>query len=343
MSNILGIDLGSTMVRAAVFTEGSPRLLASLPAVVAFPKKGDPITGEAARRQVYINPSRSCTAILETIADTRRRAIDDRFYNGVEIAGILLRELRATAQAAMGQEFRRCVLSVPDAFGWEERRALREAAALAGFHVDGFLVESCAAALGSGMLPEDCGRILVCDAGGSRFKASVLEANSGQVKRLHCTSAFDSGGRHFDSCIAAWLLQRFREEHGEDLSQDANAMQRIMEAAELAKHRLSENSVTTVSVPYITAEKGESLHLDYSLSRSLFHELAARLFREIRLTVEKALEEGGPVQRTLLCGGGAPMPALREIVGRAALLPERSEAACAMGAALAARHNYTSD
>ena len=343
MSHILGIDLGSTMARAAVCTEGGPRLLAALPAVVASPKKGDPVTGEVARRQAYISPSRSCTAILEAIAGTARRGIDGHFYSGVEIAGILLRELRATAQAAMGQELRRCVLSVPDAFGWTERRALREATALAGLHVEGFVVESCAAALGGGLLNGERGRILVCDAGGGSFRSSVLEFEEKQVRRLSCAAAVDSGGGDFDSCIAAWLLQRFREDHGTDLSQDVNAMQRIMEASELAKCRLSENSVTTVSIPYITAEKDEPVHLEYQLSRSLFYELAARLIRDIGSTVKTALEEGGDVRRTLLCGGGAAMPALRQAVGRDVPLPCDSEKLCAMGAALAARYNYATE
>lgn len=343
MSHILGIDLGSTMARAAVCTEEAPRLLTALPAVVAFPKKGDPITGEVARRQAYINPSRSCTAILDAIAGTQRRVIDDRFYSSVEIAGILLRELRATAQAAAGQEFRRCVLSVPDAFGWAERRALREAATLAGLHVDGFVVESCAAALGSGLLRQENERVLVCDAGGGSFKASVLEVAEGQVRRLSCVTALDGSGTSFDNCIAVWLLQCFREEHGEDLSQDANAMQRIMEAAELSKCRLSESSITTVSIPYITAEKNEPVHLEYQLSRSLFCELAGRLFREIALTVEKALAEGGDAQKTLLCGGGAPMPALRQAIGHDAAVHKDSEKFCAMGAALAARYNYATE
>jgi len=342
MSHILGIDLGSTMARAAVCTDESPRLLTALPAVVAFPKKGDPVTGELARRQTYISPSRSCTAVLDSIADTRRREFDGHFYSGVEIAGILLRELRATAQAAMGAEFRRCVLSVPDAFGWEERRALREAAALAGLHVEGFVVESCAAILGCGMPDIESGRILVCDAGGGSFKASVLEINKGEVKRLNCAAGISSGGADFDSCVAAWLLQCFREQHRTDLSQDVNAMQRIMEAAELAKCRLSENSVTTVSIPYITAEKDEPLHLEYQLSRSLFYELAARLIRDISFTVEKALD-GCSVQRTLICGGGAPMPALRQAIGHGAAVHKDSEKLCAIGAALAARYNYTAE
>ena len=343
MSHILGIDLGSTMARAAVCAEETPRLLAALPAVVAFPKKGDAVTGEVARRQAYINPSRSCTDILASISGTQRKVIDDQFYSCVEIAGILLRELRAMAQAAMGQEARRCVLSVPDAFGWAERRALREAAALAGLHVEGFVVEGCAAALAGG-LPEGIGeRILVCDAGGGSFKASVLEMGENNVKRLSCVTGIDSGGTDFDSCIAAWLLQRFREDYGVDLSQDANAMQRIMEAAELAKCQLSQNSVTTVSIPYITAEKDEALHLEYQFSRSLFYELATRLIREMDVTVEKALEEGGEVQKTLICGGGASMPALREAVGRSAPVHKDSEKLCAMGAALAAKYNYATE
>lgn len=343
MSYTLGIDLGSRFARAAVCTDETPRLLCALPSVVAFPKKGDPVTGEVARRQAYISPSRSCTDILSGIAGMQRREIDGFFYSGVEIAGVLLRELRATAQAAMGTELRRCVLSVPDGFGWEERRALREAAALAGLHVEGFLVESCAAALGSGFFHKGQEQILLCDAGGGRFKASVLCPDKDGVKRLSFADNRDAGGGGFDSCIAAWLLQRFRDETGVDLSRDVNAMQRIMEAAELAKCRLSENSITTVSLPYITAEKDEPLHLEQPLTRSLFYELAARLIRQMELTMDKAREEGGGAEKIVITGGGAAMPALREMAGRAALVPDGGDGATAMGAALAAQLNYTTD
>ncbi|MBE6969509.1 MAG: hypothetical protein E7442_05240 [Ruminococcaceae bacterium] len=343
MSEILGIDLGSTMTRAAVCADDGPRLLASLPSVVAFPKKGDPITGEVARRQAYINPSRSCTAILDSIAGIQRKEVDGHFYSGVEIAGVLLRELRAIAQATLGRELRRCVFSVPDAFGWAERRALREAAALAGFHVEGFVTESCASALAGGMLTAEGGRVLICDAGGGSFKASVLENGEGHVKRLACVTSRDSGASHFDHCIAVWMLERFLAEYGVDLSQDANATQRIMEAAELAKCQLSENSITTISIPYITAEKDEPLHLEYQISRSLFYDLSAQLIREIGITVERALEEGGGAERTLICGGAAAMPALRQTIGRSACIPKGGETLCAAGAALAARYNYAAE
>lgn len=341
MSHTLGIDLGSTMARAAVCTADGPRLLAAVPSVVSFPKKGDPVTGEVARRQLYISPSRSCTALLSTIADTQRRVIDGRFYSNVEIVGVLLRELRARAQNAMSQEFRSCVLAVPDSFGWEERRSLREAAAQAGLHVEGFLVESCAAALGSGMLGNGSGRLLVCDAGGGSFKATVLEICEKSVRRISCRSSSDCGGDSFDNCIAAWLLQRFREEHSVDLSRDLNAMQRIMEAAELAKGKLSSDTVTTISLPYITAEKDEALHLDYQLSRSLFYDLSARLIREIALTVEKTLADGA-VPRVLLTGGLAAMPAVRQSIGQAVFIPPEQENSTAFGAASAGKYNYVS-
>lgn len=343
MSYTLGIDLGSSFARAAVCTDETPRLLCALPSVVAFPKKGDAVSGEVARRQAYISPSRSCTDILSTIAGTQRREIDGHFYSGVEIAGVLLRELRAMAQAALGQELRHCVLSVPDGFGWEERRALREASALAGLHVEGFIVESCAAALGSNAFPGRHEQILLCDAGGGRFKAAVLRQSDEGIKRLSFAESRDAGGHGFDSCIAAWLLQRFREEHGADLSRDVNAMQRIMEAAELAKCRLSENSITTISIPYITAEKDEPLHLEQQLSRSLFYELAARLIREMELGIQKALEDTGEAERIVITGGGAAMPALREIAGRTAFVPHGGETATALGAALAARNNYAAE
>jgi len=340
MSHILGIDLGSTLAKAAVCTEAAPRFLTALPSVVAFPKKGDPITGETARRQAYMNPGRSCTDILSSLAGTQRKEVDGHFYSAVEIAGLLLRELRARAQAAMGEEFRRCVLTVPDSFGWEERRALREAAGLAGFHVEGFLVESCAAALGCGILKESSGPILLCDAGGDSFKATVLNAGEGGVRRLSAVENSDCGGSHFDSCIAAWLLQRFQEDHGIDLSRDLNAMQRIIEAAELSKCRLSTDTVAMISIPYITAEKDGPLHLDYQLSRSVFQEITARLAQKIRLTVEKALAEGGETETIVLTGGAASMPLVQEAVGRTVYVPTDHKNCTVFGAALAAKYNF---
>ncbi|MBQ2895272.1 MAG: Hsp70 family protein [Oscillospiraceae bacterium] len=345
MSTVLGIDLGTTCARAAVNDSGKPRLLAALPAVVAFPKKGDPTTGEIAHRQAYISPSRSFTAILSSLASTQRREIDGHFYNSVEVAGILLRELRAQAQEAGGVEFRRCVLSVPDRFGWEERRALREAAALAGLHVEGFLVESCAAAIGSGYSGR---RLLLCDAGGGSFKAAVLDMGKpDSVRRLATASAGGSGGRSFDSRIAAWLLDEFRKQRGLDLSRDVSAMQRIMEAAEEAKICLSFNNVTTISIPYITAEKDGPLHLENSLSRTLLYEFGARLIRDAATAVGQVLADGDKPDCAVLTGGGAAIPALQEAVCHAAALPCRvpaEAAACAAkGAAIAATEHYLSE
>jgi molecular chaperone DnaK len=64
---------------------------------------------------------------------------------------------------------------------------------------------------------------------------------------------------------------------GIDLSADRMALQRIREAAEKAKIELSSMPSTSINLPFITADESGPKHLEMSLSRSKFEQLAAEL------------------------------------------------------------------
>ena len=79
----------------------------------------------------------------------------------------------------------------------------------------------------------------------------------------------------FDNKIVKWLLEEFKQEHGIDLKEDRQALQRLTEAAEKAKVELSNLTQTDINLPFLTATETGPKHLERSITRNKFEELTS--------------------------------------------------------------------
>ena len=324
MGKIIGIDLGTTNSCVAVMEGGEPVVIANAeggrttPSVVAFSKNGERMVGQVAKRQAVTNADRTVSSIKRHMGTDYKVAIDDKKYTPQEISAMILRKLKADAEAYLGQPVTEAVITVPAYFNDAQRQATKDAGRIAGLDVKRIINEPTAAALAYGVDKESEQKIMVYDLGGGTFDVSILDIGDGIVEVKATNGDTHLGGDDFDQCVMDYLVSEFKKAEGIDLSGDKVAMQRLKEAAEKAKIELSGVTSTNVNLPYITADATGPKHLDVTLTRATFNELTAKLVERTMGPVRQALADAGlkasDLSKVLLVGGSTRIPAVQEAV-----------------------------
>ncbi len=258
MSKIIGIDLGTTNSRVAVMEGGRATVIPNAegdrttPSVVAFSKTGERMVGQAAKRQAITDPDRTVLSIKREMGSGHKIKIDGRACAPQEISAMVLRKLKADAEAYLSQNVSKAVIAVPACFTSSQRQAVKDAGRIAGLEVERIISEPTAAALAYGMDKEEDQKIIVCDLGGGFFEVSILEVGGGVIQALATAGSDRLGGGDFDRCVMDWMVETFRRTEGIDLSGSKIAMARLREAAEKAKIELSSVASASIRVLHIT-------------------------------------------------------------------------------------------
>src|SRR6202011_1817537 len=133
-----------------------------------------------------------------------RIEIGDRSYLPEQISALVLQKLKADAEAALGRNLSRAVITVPAYFNDAQRNATRKAGELAGWVVERIVNEPTAAALAYGLDKlRQKSRIAVYDFGGGTFDLSILELNNGIFEVLATNGNTRLGGDDIDDAILA--------------------------------------------------------------------------------------------------------------------------------------------
>jgi molecular chaperone DnaK len=212
------------------------------------------------------------------------------------------------------------VITVPAYFNDSQRQATKDAGKIAGLEVLRIINEPTAAALAYGLDKKSNERILVFDLGGGTFDVSVLEVGDGVFEVLSTSGDTHLGGDDFDKVIVDHLAATFKGNEGIDLRQDKQALQRLTEAAEKAKIELSSATQAEINLPFITATPEGPKHLDLTLTRAKFEELASKLIDRCKVPVEQALKDAklspAELDEVVMVGGSTRIPAVLELVKR---------------------------
>jgi molecular chaperone DnaK len=321
-----GIDFGTTNSAVAVLAGGRVRLVpsatgeSSTPSVVAA-VAGDRLVGRAAERRISSDPESVVRSVKLALGTSWTREIQGRTYSAVDVAAVILDELRSNAERQVGAGLADVVLTVPAHFGIGQREATVRAARLAGLDVARVVNEPTAAALAYGLARPGSGltRILVFDLGGGTLDVSLLDLEEGVVEVKATAGDGRLGGRDWDARVARELLSVLREEHGVDLSTDPLAVARIHHAAEHAKIELSDVFATEVAVPYLARGNGAPFTLQTTMTRERLLALTDDLLERCRRPIERVLRDAGvrarSVDHAVLVGGAARMPAVADLLG----------------------------
>ena len=323
MAKIIGIDLGTTNSCVSVLENNEVKVIANpegnrtTPSVVSF-KNGEIIVGEAAKRQAVTNPD-TVMSVKRYMGTDYKENVNGKSYTPQEISAMILQNLKATAEAYLGETVTKAVITVPAYFNDAQRQATKDAGKIAGLDVERIINEPTAAALAFGLDKLDQEqKVLVYDLGGGTFDVSILDLADGTFEVLATAGNNKLGGDDFDKKIMDYIVDEFKKENGIDLSNDKMAMQRIKEAAEKAKKDLSGVMQTQISLPFISAGAAGPLHLELSLTRAKFDELTHDLIERTAIPVQNALKDAGitaaELGKVLLVGGSTRMISAQEKV-----------------------------
>lgn len=348
MAKILGIDLGTTNSAVAIIEAGEPTILENnegnrtTPSVVAISKTGERLVGQIAKRQAVTNPKNTIYGIKRFMGHTFDEEavqkdkdivpyevkkgdgggvvvhLGDKDMRPEEVSAMILSKLKADAEAKIGEKITEAVITVPAYFNDSQRKATQDAGKIAGLDVKRIINEPTAAALAYGFNKKKDEKIVVYDFGGGTFDVTVLEVGDDVVEVQATDGDAHMGGRDIDQKIVRFLIDEFKKSEGIDLSKDPLALQRLDEAAEKAKHELSNSTSTEINIPFITSGSEGPKHMLLNLSRAKLEELAHEYIdRSIEIT-KRALEAASikkeDIDEVILVGGQTRMPAITEAV-----------------------------
>ena len=346
---LIGIDLGTTNSCACVMEGGERRVIPNregsrtTPSVVAFTDKGDVLVGHIAKRQAVTNPQRTLFAVKRLIGqrfDSPRvqeamkrlpfpvvRApngdawlgVADRDYAPPELAAIVLKALKASAEAFLHEEVTDAVITVPAYFDDAQRQATKDAGRIAGLNVQRIINEPTAAALAYGLGRKGEKKILaIYDFGGGTFDFTVMEMNDGVFEVLATSGDTFLGGEDFDQIILQWLVDQFQANTGIDLTKDRMALQRLKEASEKAKCELSTLDKVELRLPFIAQGPTGPQHLEATLTREdlekMVNDLVQRTMIPIKDALAQARKKPTEVNEVILVGGQTRMPLVQQLV-----------------------------
>lgn len=342
MGKIIGIDLGSTNSCVAVMEGDKATVIVNeegartTPSVIAL-KDGDRKVGMTAKRQQIINPKETVILIKRFMGATYDDSaeavkhvqyeiinkggfpmakIEDREYSPEELSSMIVGKMKKVAEDYLGEEIKEAVITVPAYFDDSARQATKTAGELAGLDVKRVIAEPTAALLASNIDMKKGGKFMVVDFGGATLDNSVADISDEVVEILATNGDVYCGGSDIDKAVADYLIETFKNIEGIDLSNDAMAYARIYEAAEKAKCELSSSVSTEISLPYITVKDGAPTHMNITLTRAKFEQLATPMVDKVIACGKKAIREAKieykDLNGILLVGGSCRIPLVQE-------------------------------
>jgi len=374
MAKIIGIDLGTTNSAVAVIEGGSPKIIENVegnrttPSVVATTKNSDRIVGLLAKRQAVTNPENTISEIKRYMghrfddpevqkdratASFKIEAGDgggvkvkmmDKFYRPEEISAMILQKIKTDMEAKLGEKITEAVITVPAYFNDAQRKATKDAGAIAGLDVKRIINEPTAAALAYGFDKKKNEKIVVYDFGGGTFDVSVLEIGDDVIEVKSTDGDSHMGGGDIDRKIIRFIAEEYKKESGIDVTKDPLAHQRLKEAAEKAKHELSTTMEAEINIPFITSDSSGPKHLLLKMSRATLESLAKE-YIDLSIEITKRALAASPfkmneINEIIMVGGQTRMPkiveAVKNLFGKDPNMSINPDEVVALGAAVQA-------
>ena len=315
---IIGIDLGTTNSLVSVFRHGEAEIIpnalgeALTPSVVGVDDTGELLVGRTARERLVTHPELTVGAFKRYMGTSRQLAVGKQLFRPEELSALVLKSLKADAEAFLGEPVKEAVITVPAYFSDAQRKATRIAGELAGLRVERLLNEPTAAALAYGLQERGADHtFLVFDLGGGTFDVSLLELFDDVMEVRASAGDNFLGGEDFIRRI----MDGFVHEHDKpELLDDPSLHGLLYSAAKRAMHELTLKSRTTVSMPF------EGMPLQWEIDNEIFQELSEPLLKKLRDPVERALRDAklkaSDLDDVVLVGGASRMRIVREMVAR---------------------------
>ncbi|HXX75869.1 MAG TPA: molecular chaperone DnaK [Nitrospiraceae bacterium] len=340
MTRIVGIDLGTTNSLVAYMDQGTPRVIpgrtgrSMVPSVVAMTDNGL-IVGDSAKEHLIRNPERTIYSVKrfmgKGLADVQgelayfpyhlteqggviRIKVGEKAYSPPQISAMILKELKYRAEAHLGENITKAVITVPAYFNDSQRQATKDAGMIAGLEVLRIINEPTAASLAYGLQKRTQGTIAVYDLGGGTFDISILKLKNGIFEVLATNGDTHLGGDDFDHRVADLLIKDVRTQHGIDLASYPDHMQAVRLEAEQAKIRLSDEFKTTATLELPDGKGRFTREVTRDQLESMTTDLIDRTLGPCRQALKDAGLTPDNIDEVVLVGGSTRMPLVRQRV-----------------------------
>ncbi|KAJ0960590.1 hypothetical protein J5N97_001515 [Dioscorea zingiberensis] len=325
--SVVGFDIGNENCIVAVarqrgidvvLNEESKR---ETPAVVCFGEK-QRFIGTAGAASLMMNPKNSVSQIkrligrkfsdpelqrdLQSLPFTVTEGLDgfpliharylgeERTFTPTQVLAMVLSNLKSIAEKNLNTSVVDCCIGIPVYFIDLQRRAVMEAAAIAGLHPLRLFHETTATALAYGIyktdLPEnDQLNVAFVDVGHADMQVCIAGFKKGQLKIL--SHGFDPslGGRDFDEVLFKHFAAEFKAQYRIDVYQNARACLRLRAACEKLKKVLSANPEAPLNIECLMDEKD----VKGFITREEFERISAPILERVKAPLEKALAVAG--------------------------------------------------
>uniref|UniRef100_A0A3B4XEF2 Heat shock protein 14 n=1 Tax=Seriola lalandi dorsalis TaxID=1841481 RepID=A0A3B4XEF2_SERLL len=324
----IGVHFGYTCACVSIFKDGRADVVANdagdrvTPAVVAY-RDTEQIVGIAAKQGRVRNAANTVVKVKQVLG----RSFDDpetqihrketkcqvkkpyyeitagdhpEYVAPEDVAKLIFHKMKETAQSALGSDVTEAVITVPFEFAHAQKRALREAAEAAGFHVLRLIHEPAAALLAYN-IGQDChsgkSHVLVYKLGGTSLSVTALQVNGGMFRVLSTHTDHSIGGESFTQALAQHLAAEFKR---------TGRLQQLGAA------------LSNVSSACFSDNFRSRQPLCFCFLRARFELLCSSLFNKsiqpIRALLEKAGLSTSSINKVVLCGGSARIPRLQQMI-----------------------------
>ncbi|XP_020996993.2 heat shock 70 kDa protein 4-like [Arachis duranensis] len=349
----VGIDLGTTYSCVAVWQQQYSRAEIipndqgnrTTPSYVAF-THNQRLIGDAAKNQAAINPTNTVfdakrmigrkfadpniqkdkvlwpfkvisgasgePIVVVKYKDQERRLCPE------EISAMVLTKMRETAEAYLGSLVEYAVITVPAYFSDSQRKATRDAGAIAGLTVMRLINEPTAAAIAYGLdkKADWVGErnVLIFDLGGGTFDVTLLTINDKLFEVKAACGNTHLGGEDFDDRMMKYFIEELEKKNKVDISGDSRALRRLRNECERAKRTLSSSIDAFIDIDGLF----KSIDFSSSITRARFEELNKDLFEECMETVKECLTSADMdkscIDDVVLVGGSSRIPKVQQLL-----------------------------
>jgi heat shock protein 5 len=353
---IIGIDLGTTYSCVAAYKDGNVNIIANdqgnriTPSYVAFAagsQEDQRLVGDAAKNQASINP-------VNTVFDVKRligRNFSDKTvqddsallpytivnrggkpyiqvkdkgelasFTPEEISSMVLNKLKETAEAFLGEEVKRAVITVPAYFNEAQKQATIDAGKIAGLQVERIITEPTAAAIAYGLSAKGKSStrqeqtVLVYDLGGGTFDVTLLNIDDGVYEVLSHAGDTHLGGEDFDQNVMKYFMDLTKQKSGVDIAGNSKATQRLRKEVERVKRALSSQPQARLEIEGLI----DSFDLVETLTRAKFEQLNLDLFQKTIRPLKRVLDDANltvdDVDEIVMVGGSTRIPKVRQMI-----------------------------
>ncbi len=340
--DIIGIDLGTTNSVATVYTEDGLKHISFdgdflLPSVVNVSNDGV-IVGVKAKNMAMIAHENTAISIKRLMGSKESITLNGKEFTPQEVSSFIIKKIKESAEQEMGEEYNRCVVTVPAYFNENQRDATTQAVKLAGLEVLRVINEPTAAAISYGADRDEDILYGVYDLGGGTFDISIIENSEGLIEVLSTTGDNNLGGDDFDKKLANLIW----EKSGFDIELTKKLEIKLNQLAEKTKIALSNEDSVNIDEKFFAKKDGKALHLEVEVTKEEFEELIKDdIDKTIDLLLETLEESNNDIddlEAIILTGGSSRIPSITDKIlertGKLAILIEDPDKSVSIGAIL---------